>query len=168
MAISELTEAELGAESKTFTKEDTDPNLDNARKVKEWANKWAEREVISEEQVNWICNDQPKPAVIYANIKTDYDHWPIRQIISANGKATENLAKWIEIQLKPLATKHEPYIKDTKSILAHIEKLNKDYAPFPEGTRLITWDIENYYPNYDTPMCIQAVKKALDKWGENF
>ena len=79
----------------------------------------------------------------------------------------ENLAKWIEIQLRLLATKHESYIKDTKSFLAHIEELNKDYGPLPEGTRLITWDIENYYPNCDTPMCIQAVKEALDKWGEN-
>ena len=109
--------------------EDTDPSLYNACKVKEWANKWVERGVISEEQVNWICNDQPKPAVIYANIKTHYDHWPIRQLISANSTATENLANWIEIQLKPLVTKHESYIKDTKSFLAHIEELNKDYAP---------------------------------------
>ena len=34
--------------------------------------------VISEEQVNWICDGQPKPAVINANIKAHYDHWPIR------------------------------------------------------------------------------------------
>ena len=94
-----------------------------------------------------------------------YYHWPIRQIISANGTATENLAKWIEIQLKPLATKHEFYIKDTKSFLAHIEELDKNYAPFPEGTRLITWDIENYCPNCDTPMCIQAVREAIDNGG---
>ena len=53
------------------------------------------------------------------------------------------------------------------SFLAHIEELNKNYAPFPESTRLITWDIENYYPNCDTPMCIQAVKEAIVKWGEN-
>ena len=53
----EPNEAELGAKPKTFRKEDTDPSLDNARKVKEWANKWEERGVISEEQVNWICND---------------------------------------------------------------------------------------------------------------
>ena len=110
---------------------------------------------MSEEQVNWICNEQPKSAVIYANIKTHHDHWPIRQIISANGTATENLAKWIEIQLKPLATKHESYIKDTKSFFS-------PYDPFPEGTRLITWNIENYYPNCDTPMCIQTVKEALE------
>ena len=32
--------------------EDTDPSLYNACKVKEWANKWAERGVISKEQVN--------------------------------------------------------------------------------------------------------------------
>ena len=74
-----------------------------------------ERRVISEEQVNWICNDQPKPVVIYANIKTHYDHWPVRQIILTNGTATESLAKWTEILLTPLATKHESYIKDTKS-----------------------------------------------------
>ena len=86
--------------------------------------------------------------------------------MSANGTATESLAKWIEIQLKPPATKQESYIKeDTKSFSAQIEELNKDYAPFSKGTRLITWDTESYYPNCDTPMCIQSVREALDKWG---
>ena len=70
--------------------------------------------------------------------------------MSASGTATENLARWIEIQLKPLATKHESYIRDTKSFLVYLEELNEKYAPFPADTKLVNWDIKNFYPSCDT------------------
>ena len=74
--------------------------------------------------------------------------------MSAKGTATENLAKWLEIQLKLYARMHEAYIKDTKSFLLHLEHLNDTRAPFKEGTKLISLDVENYYPNCQTNLCI--------------
>ena len=35
-------------------------------------------------------------------------------------------------------------------------------APFREGTKLISWDIVNYYPNCNTQMCIEAVRRVLE------
>ena len=57
---------------------------------------------------------------------------------------------------------HEAYIKYTKSFLLHLEHLNQTRAPFKEVTKLISWDIVNYYPNCSTELCLQAVKKILD------
>ena len=57
---------------------------------------------------------------------------------------------------------HEAYIKDIKSFLLHLEHLNQTRAPFKERTRLISWDIINYYPNCSTELCLRAVKKILD------
>ena len=87
--------------------------------------------------------------------------------MSANGTATENLARLIEIQLKPLTTKHESYIRDTKSFLVSLEELNEEYAPFPAYTKLVSWDIKNFYPSCDTERCIDAVERAIDLWGSH-
>ena len=54
--------------------------------------------------------------------------------MSASNMATENLARWLEIQLKPYAIQHEAYMRDTKSFLLHLEHLNQMRAPFREGT----------------------------------
>ena len=37
-------------------------------------------------------------------------------------------------------------------------------APFPPHTRMISWDIKNFYPNCETRLSIEGVRKALDKW----
>ena len=50
--------------------------------------------------------------------------------MSAKGTATENLAKWLEIQLKPYGTMHEAFIKDSKSVSLHLEHLSDTRAPF--------------------------------------
>ena len=80
----------------------------------------------------------PRPALIYANVKTHKKNWPYRYIMSARSTATENLAKWIEIQLKPFAQIHAAYIRDTKSFFQHLEELNEKWAPFPKGIKMIS------------------------------
>ena len=87
--------------------------------------------------------------------------------MSASGTATKNLARWIELQLKPPATKHQSYIRDTKSFLVYLEELNQKYAPFPADTRLVSSDIKNFYPSCDTERCIEAVEKAIYLWGSH-
>ena len=126
--------------------------------------KWESNEVLSSEEANWVRIDNPKPARLYANIKTHKNVWPFRFILSARGSATENLARWVECQFKVIATKHKTYIKDTKSFLLYLEDLNKEKAQFPPHARMLTWDIVKFYPNCDTGLCLQAVKRALDRW----
>ena len=123
---------------KTFRFDPEDPSHVHAQRVQEWAQTWEREGVISEDLYNWIVENKARPAVIYSNVKTDKEGWPFGQIISASGTATENLVRWIEIQLKPLATKHESYIWDTKSFLVYLEELNEKYAPFPADTKLVS------------------------------
>ena len=40
----------------------------------------------------------------------------------------------------------------------------RTWPPFPSGTRMISWDIKNFYPNCETSMCLEAIKKVLDKY----
>ena len=51
-----------------------------------------------------------------------------------------------------------------KSFLLHLEELNRQKAPFPPHARMISWDIVYFYPNCDTGLCLQAVRRGLDRW----
>ena len=100
--------------------------------------------------------------VLLMNVKTHKENWPYRFIMSSRGTVTERLAKWLEYQLKPFAKIHDAYIKDTKSFLLYLEHLNSTRAPFREETKLISWDVKDFYPNCNTKKCIEAVKKVLE------
>ena len=156
--------SEFIADQSTFSEDDKDLIEDNRDKVTQWASKWHKEGVISVEEEDWVKVNDPKPARLYANVKTHKDNWPYRFILSSKGMATERLARWVECNLKEIATKHKAYIRDTKAFLLHLEHLNQNMAPFPSGTRMISWDIKNFYLNCETSMCLEAIKKALDKY----
>ena len=80
--------------------------------------------------------------------------------MSAQGTATEILAKWIECKLKPYARLHKSFIRDTK-VLQYLEIVNETRAPLGINKTLNSWDIVNFYPKYNTQMCINAVKKVV-------
>ena len=146
----------------TFRSDEEDLSLEHENRVKKWVKKWEDKGWISEECSNWVEVDNPKPANLYANVKTHKENWPYRFIMSSRGTATEILAKWLEYQLKPFAKIHDAYIKDTKSFLLYLEHLNSTRAHFREGTKLISWDVKDFYPNCNTEKCIEAVKKVLE------
>ena len=83
-------------------------------------------------------------------------------VMSAQGTATEVLAKWIECKLKSYARLHKSYIRDTKAFLQYLEIVNETRAPLGINTTLNSWDIVNFYPNCNTQMCINAVKKVVE------
>ena len=117
-------------DNSTFVSNEVDPSVLNNQVVREWAQKWEERGFLDDEVRSWVTNDNHKPANLYANIKTHQDNWPYRFIMSARNIATENLARWLQIQLKPYAMQHKAYTRDTKSFLLHLEHLNEIRAPF--------------------------------------
>ena len=151
-------------DTSTFSSNDEDPSLENHKRVGKWRKKWQDRDVLSEEITDWVAMNKYKPANLYGNIKTHSEGWPYRFIMSSKGTATENLAKWIEYHLKPFAQLHQAYIRDTKSFLLYLEEINCTRAPFGPKTRLISWDIKNYYPSCDTEMCIKAVEKVVAQY----
>ena len=153
----------------TFRSDEEDLSLEHRNRAKKWVKKcvcvWGGgggKGWISEECSNWVEVDNPKPANLYANMKTHKENWPYRFIMSSNSTATERLAKWLEHQLKPFGKIHDAYIKDTKSFLLYLEHLNSTRAPFREETKLISWDVKDFYPNCNTEKCIEAVKKVLE------
>ena len=133
-----------------------------------WANKWHDKEVISEEEKEWIIPKEVRPANVYVNPKAHRRDLPYRYIISAKGSATENLARWIEIKLKKFSGMHPAYLEDTRHFLRFIEDINIRKGPLDElNTVLVTRDITDYYPSCDTKKCIEAVKWVLNEAEES-
>ena len=89
------------SDPKTFSSDDVDNSISNLQNVSKWTRKWEREGVLGMLECDWIVAGNPKPAKLYANIKTHKTNWPYRFIMSAKGTATKNLAKWLEIQLKP-------------------------------------------------------------------
>ena len=83
----------------TFRSDDKNLSAEHAVEVMRWAEKWERNDVFSSEEANWVRVDNPKPAELYANVKTHKNGWPFRFILSDRGSATENFARWIECQL---------------------------------------------------------------------
>ena len=133
-------------------------------RVQSWADKWEGAEGITREVCDWIKVHSPRPATVYGNIKTHKPSWPYKFIMSAHGTATERLARWVEHHLQPFAQQHTSYIKDTPIFLKHLEYINKTRAPLSDTTKLISWDIVNFYPNCNTKMCIEAIKRVLQTY----
>ena len=54
----------------TFRETDGDPNELISRKVEGWIERWKGQEVSVDDECLWIKAHNPKPATLYANIKT--------------------------------------------------------------------------------------------------
>ena len=101
---------------------------------------------------------------MYANIKTHKTDWPDGFIMSSRGTATEYLPQCTEFKLKPYmyAQLHDSYRKDTKSFLKYIETIKETKAPRGPDTTLNSWDVVNFYPNCNTEMCTNAVRRVVE------
>ena len=89
-------------------------------------------------------------------------------IIPCCGTAIENVAKWSEVHLRYLAKIHPTYTEDTRHFLEKIEALNEKYASLPPTTLLITWDLENFHPSWNTQKVIEAISNRLDERDSKF
>ena len=110
-----------------------------------------------------------KSEKVYAKVKTHKEKNPYRFIVSAKGTAIENLARWIEYQLKELSRQNPAYLQDTRHFLSYIDEINKENGPFDkEKLWLISRGIVNYFPNCGTEMCLKALSQLLDSHSQNF
>ena len=141
----------------------SDPSIIFTETVKNWGEKWINKGEIAEPLLDCILNSKAKPGTNYGLIKTHKPGNPIRLISSGIGMAVDNLSAFTEYFLYPCVTKEPQILSDTTALLNKIEDINHKFAPFPEGTLPVSWDVISMYPSINNEMGISACKRALDK-----
>ena len=58
------------SDPKTFSSDDVDNSISNLQNVSKFTRKWEREGVLGMSECDWIVAGNPKPAKLYANIKT--------------------------------------------------------------------------------------------------
>ena len=119
----------------------SDPSIISTEEVKNWGEKWINKGEIAEPLLVCILNSKARPGTNYGLIKPHKPGNPVRLITSGIGTAVENLLAFTEYFLYPYVRKEPQILLDTAALLNKIEDINHKFAPFPEGTLLISWDV---------------------------
>lgn len=81
---------------------------------------------------------------------------PGRPIVSDCNSESKKVGSFIDSYLKPKATRHPSYIKNTYDFVSKIANL-----VIPDNCLLITLDVESMYTNIDHTKGLMAVSEAL-------
>ena len=123
------------------------------------------KDLLTNKQLGYLLPpDNPRPRRLYLlpKIHKDKPSWTLpnmpkgRPIISDVNSESQKVAEFIHYILKPVATIHPSYIKDTHDFLAKVRNVQ-----IPENSLLITLDVESMYTNIDHISGIQAVQDAF-------
>ncbi|KAL8603505.1 hypothetical protein ACOMHN_038646 [Nucella lapillus] len=86
---------------------------------------------------------------------------PGRPIVSGVNGPTENVSKIVDDWLQPYNKRLPSYIQDTTDMLCQLDKWNRELAPFPTNTRLVTIDVVGLYNNIPHDEMKEAVAHYL-------
>ena len=89
-----------------------------------------DNEIITKEEFQAMSPLNKNVGRFYCNFKVHKPHQimkapPERPIVSSCGSITENIGKYVQYHINPLANQHETYLKDTPDFLREIEKINE-------------------------------------------
>ena len=124
-----------------------DPTLDHVERVKQWTEKWLEKNEIDKNWRDFILNEEAQPGKNSPLYKTHKDNTPVRLLTTGCNTAIENLSRFLEVHSAPLTTQLPSRIKDTGHLLELIDEIN--LKGLPEGTILVSFDVVNMFPNID-------------------
>ncbi len=121
---------------------------------------------INEKQRSYLSPpDTPRPRRFYMlpKIHKDPKKWtvpnkipPGRPIVSDCSSESYSISEYIDYHLRPLATSHPSYLKDTGDFLHKISQVE-----VPDDALLVTLDVDGLYTNIDNHAGLQAVKQRL-------
>ena len=88
---------------------------------------------------------------------------PERPIISACGSITENIGKFVQVNLKKFSNIHQSYLQDSPDFLRVIEDQNES-GDIEDDDILVTIDVSGLYTNINQDDGIEACKEVLEKY----
>jgi hypothetical protein len=123
--------------------------------------------LITAKQANYLYGpDLPLARLFYLlpKIHKAAESWTIpylvppgRPIVSDCGSESYRLAEFIDYYINPLSNSQPIYVKDTYTFVNKLKHLT-----VPENAFIFSIDVDYLYTNIDTPLGLEAVKKALE------
>ncbi len=87
------------------------------------------------------------------------ENMPSRPIMSANGSPTEKISEFVDHFLNPTTFDLPAYVRDTTDFLRKLKQIDI----LPEGTLLVTLDVESLYTNIPNDFGLRAARITLQK-----
>lgn len=125
-----------------------------------------ENDYITENEAQAMTPNECKPSRFYMLYKVHKPHTvgslpPGRPIISTSGSCTENIAKYLDHQVKHLVPSIPSYLQDTPHFLRILDEINKR-KDLPQHAILVTIDVCALYTNIPIEAGISSFKAALE------
>ena len=138
---------------------------DTKKKILDVLRDGLEKEYITKDEFDAMDPSDKGPGKFYELFKVHKDHPlgatpPERPIISASGSITENIAQFVEHNIKHLANKHQSYLQDTPDFLRNLE-LVKAEGNLPDNSILVSIDVSALYTNIPQEEGLEEVREAL-------
>jgi hypothetical protein len=109
--------------------------------------------------------DKPRSFYLLPKVHKPRSKWPYpdmpegRPIVSDSGSETYNICDFIDFFLKPLATRHESYVKDTYDFISKIKGIT-----IPSNALIVTADVTALYPNMVISRSLEVVKTLFETY----
>lgn len=116
--------------------------------------------IITKRLYEYLKVEKPMTATFYLlpKIHKDPIQPPGRPIVAGIGSLCEKASVFLDLHLQPLAQKLPSYLRDSAHLIQELEK-----CVFPEGTLLVTCDVESLYSNIAHDDGIKAATYFLVK-----
>lgn len=142
----------------------------NAKAITRVINNMRITHQINEKTADFLTPPTPhRPRIFYGlpKVHKNSSTWkhnipPLRPIISDVNSESYQAAKFVDFFLKPWATTHKAYLKDTWHFLEIINR-----HQMPAHTLLVSMDVVALYTNIPLLEGINLCRKALDRRGPN-
>ena len=123
--------------------------------------------LLTKDEFNAMNPSDKGPGKFYELFKVHKSHIegeapPERPIISACGSITENIGKFVQVNLKKFSNIHQSYLQDSPDFLRVIEDQNES-GDIEDDDILVTIDVSGLYTNINQDDGIEACKEVLEK-----
>ena len=127
-----------------------------------------DNEILSKEEFSAMLPPEgalPVPGRFYCTFKVHKEHAhgkapPPRGIVSCSGTLTENIAIFVEHNIKEAGKSHETFLEDTPHFLRLLEEVNSGER-LPDNAMLVVIDAIGLYDNIPPKEGVKCVEESL-------
>lgn len=138
---------------------------DTVKMINEILAEMKESSFISQKQFSFLKAEipaSPRPFYLLPKVHKERTKWPNpkmpegRPIVSDCGSETYNIGQFIDYFLKPFATNHASYVKDSFEFVSKIRSLK-----VPKDCIIVTGDVTALYTNMNIDRSVEAVRNVF-------